>query len=110
MILEAFSRVLRQEYASDRPALLILQSWLTHHLQQPEEQAASNVVTSVLHTELELKTRGSTHCLQARSKSGKMLLNSLYGYCRSYEDWQYRRWLHIVQPADFQNETGSSLA
>jgi hypothetical protein len=110
MILEAFSHVLRQEYASDRPALFVLQAWLTQHLQKPEGQAATDVVTCVLHTELELQTLGKTQCFQARSPSGKVLLSSLYSYCRSYEDWQYRRWLHKLRASDFQNETGSSLA
>ena len=38
------------------------------------------------------------------SKSGEILLNSLYLYCDSYEQWQFSRWLHHLKPHNFNQQ------
>jgi hypothetical protein len=35
------------------------------------------------------------------SSTGKALLKSLLEYCRSYDHWQFSKWLHQVQASDF---------
>jgi hypothetical protein len=117
MILEAFSHVLKAHCRGETTAAVLLQQWLlTHLLASPHE--ATTVVHHVLQAELEavpLQATASWGALgkrssplaeslwvvHARGKTGEVLLNSLMAYCQSYEDWQYRRWLHHIRPGDF---------
>jgi hypothetical protein len=109
VILEAFSHVLHKEYGPKQPAVAVLQRWLAAQLMNQTPEALDHVHHIVL-TELSLKRKavrrknGLRYVLfvQANSISGQVLLNSLYDYCRSYEDWQYRRWLHTVKASDFK--------
>jgi hypothetical protein len=112
VILEAFSHVLHKEYGSKQPAVVVLQRWLAAQLMNPAPEGLDHV-HSILLTELSLKRKaipaktGLRYVLfvQANSISGQVLLNSLYEYCRSYEDWQYRRWLHTVKASDFKENS-----
>ncbi len=99
MILEAFSEILREQYHLGRPAEEILHVWLSSHLD--EEPQTGNSVGRVLHTEVtRLNINGETW-FAGRSASGNRLLDSLYGYCKSYESWQFSRWLHHLRASDF---------
>ena len=107
MILEAFSNVLKAEFETTRLALPILQAWLKRHLARPFPNP-NDPVHQVLVTELEWIEAGELSCVTARSHSGKILLDSLQDYCRSYEDWQYRRWLHALKASDFNKPSQQS--
>jgi hypothetical protein len=102
MILEAFSEVLHQYYHhSERSATAVLQQWLHYHLSHPCPQPC-NHIHRVLLTEIQyIEGSSSLMVFSGRSPSGDKLLASVYDYCQSYENWQYRRWLHTVQPKDF---------
>jgi hypothetical protein len=70
------------------------------HLKHPTP-STEDKVRDVLVAEIELTLETPVLLFQGKSPSGDILLKSLYEYCLSYEDWQYRRWLHEVKASDF---------
>ena len=99
MILEAFSIELQKEENRNNPPEKTLMLWLAKLLRRPA--FPGDHVTKVIHTELELVVADGNVSFHPRSASGQRLLKSLYKYCRSYDNWQYTRWLHHVQASDF---------
>lgn len=109
MILEAFAPVLQTHWKpKQQPAIHILQAWLLKALATPlppkrlaKIEQPTDWAPYVLQTEIELTASSPVLLFQGKTPTGDKLLRSLYEYCISYEDWQYRRWLHEVKPADF---------
>jgi hypothetical protein len=106
MILEAFAQTLQRCFDKDNGAASILHSWLMWHLESDHEIKDDDVrqVRNVLKAEIERCQDAPATLFQGKSPSGRVLLESLYAYCLSYEDWQYRRWLHEVKASDFSAE------
>lgn len=99
MILEAFSQILHQEWHGEgASAVGILHRWLFGQLAEAHPRSH---VTKVIHTELELHEAHEETIIVPRSKTGELLLRSLYMYCESYERWQFSRWLHHIKPNNF---------
>ncbi len=104
MILEAFSRTLRQRWeVGGIPARELLHHWL---LEKLSEASPSDTISKILHMELEVLSRGGQFVFLARSPSGKTMLKALYRYCDSYEQWQFSRWLHHVKATAFNRSSG----
>jgi hypothetical protein len=104
MILEAFAKTLQRCFDKENGARDILQAWLTWHLNSTtdiKECDEDRQVRNVLKAEIALCEDDSIFMFQGKSDTGDVLLRSLYEYCLSYEDWQYRRWLHTVKASDF---------
>lgn len=99
MILEAFSQQLRERYGQHLSSEQILHQWLLSILCQPADCA--DHVSRVIHTEIEIQSRQGQTGFVGTSDSGQRLLESLYQYCRSYEQWQFSRWLHHMRASDF---------
>ncbi len=100
MILESFAETLKAQFVERGSAIRILQDWLLWHLKHPEK-SSDDKVRDVLVSEIELTVESPMTLFQGKSPTGDVLLKSLYEYCVSYEDWQYRRWLHDVKASDF---------
>lgn len=99
MILQAFSQVLRREWQHPEcPAVDILHRWLLAILTEAEPK---DTISKVIHTEVELLELSDRITFIGKSKTGHILLQSLYQYCESYERWQFNRWLHQVKPYYF---------
>lgn len=113
MILEAFSQTLKQRFPAEKNAARILFQWLAGYLTHAPSGSVTTgasfdpVVAHVLHAELEWCEAGPDEpvlaSLHPRSATGEILLKSLLDYCQSYEDWQYRRWLHQLRASDFNS-------
>lgn len=101
MILEAFSEVLHDRYRRHGQASEdILRQWLFDYLGQPVDETCQ--ISRVLHTEIELSPGLSGEPrFVGKSPSGQILLESLFQYCKSYENWQFSRWLHHLRASDF---------
>ena len=91
MILEAFSRVLQAPENRHRAPEQVLNCWLAEMLLLPP--APNDQVARVLHAEIAMCRWSERITFEGRSRSGKTLLRSLYSYCRSYDNWQFSRWL-----------------
>jgi hypothetical protein len=105
MILHAFSKKLREDFCQDFPAEVILYEWLADILSRPP--LAGDHVAQVIHTEVAMaepirRTDPlEAHHFEGRSQSGRKLLEALLSYCKSYERWQFSRWLHHLRASDF---------
>jgi hypothetical protein len=110
LILEAFAQHLRNRthsgrYQTAQKPEKILYEWLVSILSQPP--APDDPVSRVVHTEIAL-TRWSGHfSLEGKSDTGQRLLYSLTQFCRSYDHWQFTRWVHQVRASDFQRKFGA---
>ncbi|MDX2084579.1 MAG: hypothetical protein SFZ03_04240 [Candidatus Melainabacteria bacterium] len=104
VILEAFSAQLHAQFDLDRSAVDILHGWLMHVLTSPQAQYGH--VSRAIHMEITVIRFNGEIYFQGKSLSGQCLLESLYDYCRSYEDWQFRRWLHERKASDFSTNSG----
>ena len=100
MILEAFAETLKAQFLQRGSAIHVLQQWLLWHLKHPTP-TTEDKVRDVLLAEIELTLETPVLLFQGKSPSGDILLKSLYEYCLTYDDWQYRRWLHEVKASDF---------
>lgn len=120
MILEAFGQQLQQPHHRGRSPEAVLCQWLASILLVPPSQNAGRKaadptaltpeeevavqqeqVARVIHAELELCEHEESFFFQPRSESGRILLESLFSYCRSFDNWQFSRWLHHIQASDF---------
>ena len=96
MIIKAFAEAL-QETGNKEPCEF-LQIWIKEILQKPP----ANHVENVIHTEFFLQTTQEGITIVASdSKTGKDLLQSLYNFCLSYENFLFARWLHKKSSNDF---------
>lgn len=106
MILEAFAEYL---HASDQsiPATEVLSRWIKERLDAP---VLTNV-DRVVHCEISIaKVAKKADCketapalaFKGNSKSGRLLLKSLYEYCQSYEQQKWARYIHNLKASDFR--------
>lgn len=105
MILEAFSAHLKAHHKPGHSPEKILLEWLTGILLMPPDP--QNHVAKVLHAEIELVEHQGHRYFEGKSTTGRTLLKSLTQYCRSYDHWQFSRWVHEVRASDFSRKYGS---
>ncbi len=99
MILEAFSQVLQLPENRDRAPEDVLDEWLWEILSaQPE---TNDMVGASIHAEIMPTFWNGDLAFQGRSMSGRRLLKSLQSYCKSYEHWQFAKWIHHIKASDF---------
>jgi len=104
MILTAFGKTLKERYEPGVPPEKILAEWLTVILlvpPMPDNTDPDNMVSRLIHHEIEMIQTPQGVVFEGRTDTGAALLNSLYQFCRSYDHWQFRRWLHHIQASDF---------
>ena len=101
MILRAFAKHI-QEYAADVPLIILLNRWLKDILQKPPQ----NNVERIIHAELTLiQDKNETYSIVGTTRSGQKLLENLYRYVQSLENQDFSRWLHEINPNDFDENT-----
>ena len=105
MILEAFSDYLKEDHNRDRSPEQALMAWLTRILLLPP--APDDMVGRVIHAEISMVNFQDRTLFEGNSHSGRKLLKSLIEYCRSYDHWQFTRWLHELRASDFSRKCGS---
>ncbi|MEM0951650.1 MAG: hypothetical protein AAGI66_05845 [Cyanobacteria bacterium P01_H01_bin.74] len=111
MILEAFSIYLKAHWKMGVPSQVLLNRWLKIQLHQPIRGV--DPVLKIIQTELAYMPVTDSQDDQdnlekpqlsgiiAKSDSGHRLLKTLIRYCKSYDQWQFSRWLHNRKASDF---------
>lgn len=99
MILEAFSAYLQLEKNGSLPPEQALMSWLTRILLLPP--APNDMVGRVIHAEIRMLDCDGRTLFEGKSHTGRQLLKSLIHYCRSFDHWQFTRWVHELRASDF---------
>jgi hypothetical protein len=105
LILHAFSTYLQQPQNRGRTPEKVLFEWLMRTLLVPP--APDDMVARVVHAEIALIDCEGHFAFEAKSNTGRELLKSLTQYCRSFDHWQFTRWVHEVQASDFNRKFGS---
>ena len=97
MIIKAFADALHLQKNAE--PCVFLQDWLKMILSKKPE----NHVENVIHTEFFLQTtqEGIT-IVSSNSSTGRDLLQALYNFCLSYENFLFARWLHKKSSGDFK--------
>ncbi len=107
MILEAFSHKLKNSSGNQSkgscPAEDLLHEWLMGILtgESGDSDSVDDIVTRVIQTEIAYVAMDDELWFVGRSETGAELLDALYNYCKSYDNWQFSRWLHDLQASDF---------
>lgn len=97
MIIKAFSEYLKT-VKSDIPPILLLSKWLRLKL---SKEPADNI-EKVIHTEIGFfNNQKGMYMLAGKTKTGKILIESLYNYALSYEQHNFNKWLHRLKASDF---------
>lgn len=97
MILKAFSEYLKKE-KSDISTILLLSNWLKLKL---ATDPVDNI-EKVIHAEIGLfNNNKGLYMLRGKTKTGKILIESLYNYALSYEQHNFNKWLHRLKASDF---------
>lgn len=115
--------MLQQPQSRGRSPEAVLHDWLSGILLEPA--APYDHVANVIHTEIQIveddvegmdaldiepmdfqpvtspPIEQGLFVFMPKSTSGERLLNSLVQFCKSYEHWQFSRWLHHVNASDF---------
>ena len=96
MILKEFSKYLREN--EDKSSVLLLNKWIMERLQKP----SLNKVDIILKTELYfLKNNNNKTLIIAKSETGRILLNALYNFALSFEQYKLAKFLHDKKSNDF---------
>jgi hypothetical protein len=105
LILHAFSVYLQQPKNRGRAPEKVLFEWLMKILLL--SPAPDDMVGRVIHAEIALMECNGHPGFEGKSDTGRQLLSSLTQYCRSFDHWQFSRWVHDVQASDFNRKFGS---
>lgn len=105
LILEAFSTHLKAHTKPNYPPERVLMEWLTSILLLPPKPG--DLIGKIVHTEISRVEGQGHYWFEGKSNTGRELLTTLTQYCRSYDHWQFSRWVHEVRASDFQRKYGS---
>ena len=100
MIIKAFATYLQSfdKEKTNKTSLVILYQWLREILSSPPDDN----VKRVIHEEIVIeKNNIGMFIIHAKSGSGKK--ESLYNFALSYEHQKFTRWVHKINPEDFNN-------
>ena len=102
MILKEFSNYLKQ-FDDDitrnkTTAPKVLCNWIKHVINKNPK----NHVDKIVHKEIMLaENKCGDFLIVGKSESGRVLVNALYNYALSYENFLMSRWLENKKPKDF---------
>lgn len=100
MIIKAFSEYI-QKFDTEIPSTILLWRWLKDKL----SKKPMDNIESVIHEEIVLlKNKNGYFMLVGKSKTGKILLESLYNFALSFEQQKFTRWIHNIKASDFSEE------
>lgn len=97
MILKEFSKFLQQN--KEKNSVNLLNEWLIERLQR----VSTDKVDNILKTELYFarNTNNKTFII-AKSETGRTLLNALYNFSLSFEQYKLAKFLHDKNAGDFK--------
>ena len=97
MILKEFSKYLQEN--QDKSPALLLNEWIIERLKRP----SLDKIDIVLKTELYYAENSSKNTLViAKSETGRTLLNALYNFALSFEQYKFAKFLHNKKDSGFK--------
>ena len=99
MILKEFSKYLQEN--KERNSVILLNEWLTERLNKPSLNKADKVIQTELYF---AKNNNDKTLIIAKSDTGRTLLNALYNFSLSFEQYKLAKFLHDKKSTDFKNK------
>ncbi len=99
MILKEFSKYLQEN--KDKNSVLLLNEWIKERLQKPSLNKVDNILKAELYF---LKNNNNKTLIIAKSDTGRTLINALYNFALSFEQYKLAKFLHDKKSTDFKNK------
>lgn len=97
MILKEFSKYLQEN--KEKNSVILLNEWITLRLKRP----SLDKVDSILKTELYFaKNSNNKTLIIAKSDTGRTLLNALYNFSLSFEQYKFAKFIHDKKSCDIK--------
>jgi len=97
MILKEFSKYLQEN--KDKNSVNLLNDWIIERLQRPSLDKVDNILKAELYF---AKNNNDKTLIIAKSESGRTLLNALYNFSLSFEQYKLAKFLHDKKSTDFK--------
>ena len=97
MILKEFSKYLQEN--KDKNSVNLLNEWIIERLQRPSLDKVDNILKAELYF---AKNNNDKTLIIAKSESGRTLLNTLYNFSLSFEQYKLAKFLHDKKSNDFK--------
>ena len=97
MILKELSKYLQEN--KDKNSVNLLNDWIIERLQRPSLDKVDNILKAELYF---AKNNNDKTLIIAKSESGRTLLNALYNFSLSFEQYKLAKFLHDKKSTDFK--------
>ncbi|MCD7879575.1 MAG: hypothetical protein LUG16_06565 [Candidatus Gastranaerophilales bacterium] len=97
MILKEFSDYLKKN--TDKNSVNLLNEWLIERLTKPSLSKVDNIIKTELYF---AKNNNDKTLIIAKSETGRTLLNALYNFSLSFEQYKLSKFLHDKKANDFK--------
>ena len=97
MILKEFSKYLQEN--KEKNSVNLLNEWIIERLQRPSLDKVDNILKAELYF---AKNNNNKTLIIAKSESGRTLLNALYNFSLSFEQYKLAKFLHDKKSTDFK--------
>ncbi len=97
MILKEFSKYLQEN--KNKNSINLLNEWLTERLTKPSLNKVDNVIKTELYY---AKNNNGKTLIIAKSETGRTLINALYNFALSFEQYKMAKFLHDKKTNDFR--------
>ena len=98
MILKEFSKYLLEN--RDKNSVNLLNDWIIERLQRPSLNKVDNILKAELYF---AKNNNNKTLIIAKSETGRTLLNALYNFSLSFEQYKFAKFIHDKKSSDFKN-------
>ena len=97
MILKEFSKYLQEN--KDKNSVKLLNEWIIERLINPSLNKVDNIIKAELYL---AKNNNDKTLIIAKSDTGRTLLNALYNFSLSFEQYKLAKFLHDKKSTDFK--------
>ncbi len=97
MILKEFSKYLREN--TDKNSVELLNEWILERINRPSLDKVDNILKAELYY---AKNNNNRTLIIAKSDSGRTLINALYNFALSFEQYKLAKFLHEKKSTDFK--------
>ena len=98
MILKEFSKYLQEN--KDKNSMNLLNEWIIEHITKPSLNKVDNILKAELYY---AKNNNGKTLIIAKSETGRTLLNALYNFSLSFEQYKLAKFLHDKKSNDFNH-------
>ncbi len=99
MILKEFSKYLQEN--KEKNSVELLNEWIIERLNRPSLDKVDNILKTELYY---AKNKNNRTLIIAKSETGRTLINALYNFSLSFEQYKLAKFLHDKKPKNFNKD------